>query len=75
MIATISRPMPSKKDFARDEGYLGRYCQQNIPLLAWIERMLQFENDREGKTFDWIIQNVFDQSPFRNVARNPQLYD
>ena len=74
ILATVTRPMPAKREFLRSEAYLGRYSQQNLMLLCWIERMMQIEKDKDLKYARWVVQNVLDQTPFKEVAANRDLY-
>ena len=74
MLGTIKRPLVSKKEFIRAEGYLGRFSQHNLLLLSWIERLMQMEQDNNHAHLRWIQKNLLNIVPHHVVKNNPLLY-
>ena len=74
MIILFSRPVPTLKEYARMEGYLGRFVNGNLFAMTWMERMLQVEDDKKGKIMDWVLQKFFKKPLYSSVLENNDLY-
>ena len=65
MLVTITRSVPSVKEFLRFEGLMGRFVHLNLLPLSWCERMMQAEYDENNKIYAWLLQNVLNESPYK----------
>ena len=74
IIILFSRPVPTLKEYTRNEGYLGRYVNANLFALTWIERMMQVEDDQKLTILDWVLTKFFTKPLYQSVLESPELY-
>ena len=70
----VSRPVPNVREYVRQETYLGRFVMSNMFGLCWIERMLQIEQDKTNRIFDWVVRKFFTNPIYQTVSERPDLY-
>ena len=75
MLVTITRASPPVKEFLRLEGLMGRFVQQNILPLSWIERMLQVEFDDDNKNYTWLLKNILQTTPYQDGLTISSIFE
>lgn len=73
-IILISRPVPTYKEYTRNEAYLGRFVNGNLFAMTWVERMMQIEADKKNKILDWVLMKFFQKPLYHSVLENSDLY-